>query len=93
MTKEFFEKGKKIAKWADGHGSCPNCKMDFNGELIWEYFLKEYGDEAKADEVAEMYGATRTEGRWGKKVALYDMDRDRTTAWFCPQCKHEWSAR
>lgn len=72
------------------HGNCPKCNLDLNGGSIWEHFFQEYGDESKADEAAEMYGATRTSGQWGREIGIYDMTKDRTVAWRCPACGHEW---
>lgn len=73
------------------HGYCPNCKADLDGEPIWEYFFKEYGSESEADRVAEMYGATREKGKFGRRIGIYDMDKDMTVAWACPDCNHQWS--
>ena len=55
-----------------------------------QHFLKEYGDEAKALEVAAMYGATKEKGQWGRQIGIYDRDKDRTVAHKCPDCDHEW---
>lgn len=43
-----------------------------------------------ANKVAASYGASRTKGRWGKAIGIYDMKKDRTVAWRCPDCKGEW---
>ena len=72
------------------HGYCPNCGMDFDDGLIWDTGLEMYGSEEEADDYAKAYGATRTTGRWGKRIGIYDMERDMTTQWMCPECKHEW---
>ena len=73
------------------HGYCPNCGMDFDGGLIFDTFMERYeGDEEKALESASYYGATKTKGRWGHRIALYDLERDMTTHWKCPDCKHIW---
>jgi hypothetical protein len=72
------------------HGYCPNCNKDLDGTLIWDSFFDMYGDVDKADESASMYGATREKGKWGLKIGIYDMDRDMTTHWKCPDCAHEW---
>jgi rubrerythrin len=72
------------------HGYCPNCNVDLDSDSIWEYFLKETGSETEADRIAEMYGANREKGRWGRTIALYDRDKDRTVAWKCPDCGHTW---
>lgn len=69
---------------------CPNCNNDLDGELIYTTFLEKYQDEQKALETAAMYGATKTEGRWGRQIALYDMGTDRTVAYRCSDCGHEW---
>lgn len=70
---------------------CPNCNANLEGDLIFETFLGKYfGDEEKALEAAAMYGATKTEGRWGREIGIYDMDEDAVIAWQCPDCKHQW---
>ena len=75
------------------HGYCPNCNTDLDGGLIFETFMAKYNDRAKALEVAEMYGATETNGQWGREIALYDINKDRTTAYRCPDCNHEWERK
>jgi len=72
------------------HGYCPKCKTDFDGGLIWETGMQMYGNEEDADNYAEAYGATRTTGRWGKRIGVYSMDEDMTTSWVCYKCGHEW---
>ena len=73
------------------HGQCPSCGMDFDDGLIFDTFMEQYeGDEEKALETASHYGATKTTGRWGKQIAIYDMELDRTTHYKCPECAHEW---
>lgn len=69
---------------------CPNCNANLEGDLIFDTFLEKYGDEQKALETAEMYGATRNEGRWGREIAIYDREKDRTVAYVCPDCDHQW---
>ena len=41
-----------------------------------------------ADEVAANYGATRSEGRFGRVMG--ESRNDRVVAWHCPDCKHSW---
>lgn len=73
------------------HGHCPSCKADMNGGSIWQTMLEQSGgDEAEADRSAEMYGATRTSGRWGREIGLYNPVRDMTTHYQCPDCNHIW---
>lgn len=77
--------------------SCPSCKANLQGELIYETFLHKGmepyyppGNEQEALKTASHYGATKTEGRWGLALGIYDMNKDRTVAWRCPKCNHEW---
>ena len=72
------------------HGYCPNCNLDLDGGLIYETFLEKYQDEELALESAASYGATKTTGKWGKRIGVYSMEEDRTTHWRCPECGHEW---
>lgn len=72
------------------HGECPACHADLNGGGVWQHFMDEHQDEAEADRIALMYGASRTKGRWGRAIAIYSRDRDRTVAYRCPDCDHEW---
>lgn len=69
---------------------CPKCKADLDGGSIWDHFMTRHDDEAKADRIAAMYGATRTTGRFSRKIAIYDQDRDRTVGLACPDCGHQW---
>jgi rubrerythrin len=69
---------------------CPRCKVSLEGSLIFDTFLAKYNNEERALEAAKAYGATKTEGRWSKKIGLYDQNIDRTVAWRCPNCGHEW---
>jgi len=72
--------------------NCPSCKISLEGELIYNYFLRETGDEKEALRIAEMYGATKTTGRWKKEIGHYSMKEDRTTHYECPSCGALWSA-
>jgi hypothetical protein len=70
--------------------NCPSCKESLEGGLIYEHFLAEYKNEDKALMTARLYGATKTEGRWGLATGIYSMEEDRTVAWRCPFCQHQW---
>jgi hypothetical protein len=72
------------------HGFCPNCHVDLDGGSIWDHFFKETRDPEEADRIAELYGATRTKGQWGRAIGLYPNEEDRTVKWRCPDCGHEW---
>jgi hypothetical protein len=73
------------------HGYCPSCKVDLDGGSIWETGLELHGSEERADSYAAAYGATRTKGKWGREIGLYDLFKDRTVRYQCPDCGHEWS--
>jgi hypothetical protein len=70
---------------------CPNCKTNLEGGLVYDTFFEQYQDETEALRIAEMYGATKTKGHWGREISLYDLWKDRTVAYRCPDCNHEWS--
>jgi len=69
---------------------CPSCGNNLDGDLIWDTFFEKHKDEAEADRIAEMYGATRTEGRWGRQIARYSIEKDCVVAFRCPDCNHVW---
>lgn len=73
------------------HGRCPNCGVSFDGDLIWQTFKDQGKSDEEADEIAYMYGATRTEGRWGKQLGIYSVEKDRTMAYKCYDCNYLWS--
>lgn len=80
------------------HGYCPNCGADLDGGSVWATGLNFAIDkglsgeeaEADADRYASMYGATRTSGKWGRAVGLYDYEKDRTMVYVCPDCDYDW---
>lgn len=72
------------------HGFCPNCGMDFDGDLIWDTFYKQTQSEDQATEKAALFGATRTQGRWGHQIGITDLHNDWITQWKCPECDHVW---
>ena len=84
----------------DGGGIWDHFFKEFTTKGYWEdeggnytsnlRVLRSEEAEIIADEVASHYGASRTKGRWGKAIALYDMNKDRTVAYRCPGCNHEW---
>lgn len=67
---------------------CPNCKVDLEGDLIYDTFIGKGYSPEKALETAEMYGATKTTGRWDRRIGHYSMEFDRTVGWECPDCGH-----
>ena len=76
------------------HGVCHHCNADLNGDWIYEYFLEEYdGNEEKALDTASMYGATKTEGRFGRAIYVKEYYNNYTKSrnyWKCPDCGGHW---
>mgnify|MGYP001394998732 CR=1 FL=1 len=54
--------------------TCPACSADFKGEPIPERDQPWFGGAKFFSQV----------------VSIYDRNQDRTTAWLCPFCNHEW---
>lgn len=81
------------------HGNCVSCGVSFDDKPIWQYFYDieiakgtaPAEAEAEADRVAELYGAGRTHGWFGREVAIVINDRAQTGK--CPDCGHERSLR
>jgi hypothetical protein len=66
---------------------CPNCNAQFEKDDIYEVFLKKYGDEKKALEVAALYGWTKENPcKFSRVIGVYCYVKDRTTHWKCPDC-------
>lgn len=73
--------------------TCPKCQSSLEGEDIYEYFKREYGDEEKALETAAGYGWTKENPqRFGRAIGDVDLGEDRVVAWQCPDCNHVWPA-
>ena len=75
------------------HGTCPHCNANLDGDLVIDYPLS----QGKSKEEALAYTASYTgweehgeDNRWGRAVALYCMDRDRTIGYRCPDCNETW---
>ena len=73
---------------------CPGCKADLTGGFIYDHFFAVYnGDEELALKTAAMYGASKGHGRWGREIARYSLEEDRTIGYRCPDCGHEWGRK
>ena len=72
----------------DDHGACVNCGFDLNGERVYDTFFKKYGDKAKAQAAASMYGCKEGYGRWGKAIYVKDYAEDgkKDSYYKCPSC-------
>lgn len=70
---------------------CPSCNSNLEGTDIYETFLEQYKDHVKAHDAAVMYGWTEeSPKKWCRAIGVYDMRKDRTSHWQCPDCKHVW---
>lgn len=43
------------------------------------------GDPIPLEDVTNYSGT-----HWRREIGIYDMGQDRTVAWRCPDCAHEW---
>jgi hypothetical protein len=76
------------------HGHCPDCNANLDGELVIAYPLNQGKTLEEAIEYASNYAGYTENGlnsRFGRQIGIYDINRDRTTKWKCPDCGHEWS--
>ena len=65
--------------------------LDEDGKYITEPRVLTPEEAAiAADKTAETYGATRTEGQWGREIGEYSIEKDRTVSWSCPDCGGKW---
>lgn len=53
---------------------CPKCDANFTGAPIPEDARHHYGDKT----------------HFSRVVGVYDFNLDRTVAWLCPDCGHQW---
>lgn len=53
---------------------CPHCGADLKGDEIPEQHRESFG------------GYTH----FSRRISIYDMDKDRTTHYQCPDCKRMW---
>lgn len=75
------------------NGYCPHCNSDMDGELIVDTFIKQGKIEEEAIKYASNYAGWDQYGidnRWSRKIGLYDLQKDRTIKYKCPDCNEEW---
>ena len=78
------------------NGYCPHCNTSLDGDLVIDYPLSQGQMMSEAIEYAWGYEGWDEHGeanRWGKAIGLYCMDRDRTTAYRCPDCNDTWERK
>lgn len=72
------------------HGYCPKCNANMDGGDILEHFRSQDGNEERAKETASHYGYEPGRTQWCRAIGIYDLDKDRTVQWQCPECDHVW---
>jgi ssDNA-binding Zn-finger/Zn-ribbon topoisomerase 1 len=75
------------------NGYCPHCNADLDGDLVINYPLTQGKTMEEAFEYASFYAGWdehKERNRWGRAVALYDIHKDRTAAYRCPDCEKIW---
>ena len=65
---------KETVEMQETDEHCPKCNADFDGGEIPENIREYYSPPY----------------RWSRKIGIYDYGKDRTVAWKCPDCGHEW---
>lgn len=72
------------------NGYCPKCGFDFDGDLVVETFLNQGKSQEEAEETASHCAGFSKHGllnRWSRKIGIYDLHKDRTTNYQCPERK------
>lgn len=63
-------------EWQESEvGNCPKCAADFDGGTVPEEHREQYSPPY----------------RWSRRISIYDRALDRTVAFQCPDCGHQWS--
>ena len=73
--------------------TCPACKSDLTGDPIPEKYRVHKDDcaEQKARFEGRCYCFPYGDATHGsRRIGIYDRGRDRTVAWRCPDCGHQW---
>lgn len=74
--------------------NCPKCNVNLDGEDIYLELLKEYKDEKKALECAELYGWSEANPlTFSRCLGIYCTEEEMVIEWECPDCEHKWEAR
>ena len=78
------------------NGFCPFCKTSLDGDLVIDYPLSQGKSLVEALEYAASYAGWSEHGdanRWGRAIGLYDMGKDRTIAYKCPDGGQTWEMK
>lgn len=72
--------------------SCPHCGTNLLGEKIIDVFLAQGKSHDQALEWASHYQGFEEygiENRFGREIGIYDIEKDRTVYYICPDCKEK----
>lgn len=78
------------------HGYCPHCNADLDGDLVINYPISQGYTPDLVLEYASSYkgwNEHREKNRWGRAIALYSIEEDRTAAYRCPDCEKTWERK
>ena len=77
------------------HGYCPHCNADLDGDLVIDYPLSNRYSPDLVLEYVSSYAGWNEHGeknRFSRAIGLYDINKDRTTAYRCPDCNKTWES-
>ena len=78
------------------NGYCPHCNASLDGDLVINYPLSQGKSMDEALRYAAMYAGWNEHGeanRWGRAIAVYNIDKDRTEYYRCPDCQRTWERK
>ena len=78
------------------NNTCPHCNTNLLGDLVIDYPLSQGKTMEEAIAYASSYEGWSKYGednRWDRTIALYDRDKDRVTAYRCPDCGKTWERK
>ena len=77
----FYEFTEGKGDWLDNGGQYTNHRINLTPSHA----------AVRADEAASLYGATRTEGRFGREIYCKDYQDGKKIRYYkCPDCGGEW---
>jgi len=67
---------------------CSECGADLRGPIIEPRYRYMYGEDG-----VDCRHGCGNEPHYSRLTGIYDIERDRTVAWRCPDCGHEEARR
>lgn len=74
--------------------TCPSCDVSLDGDLVIDTLIEQYDNYEEALRAASMYAGFKEHGlenRWSRRISIYNLNKDMTDKYRCPDCNHEWS--